>query len=198
MYHFKNIIIREITVSDAPEFFKLIKSGTLDFYRPTIQNICSTLEKVKERILFHKSIEPKLEIECFIYKKNSNSPIGIVSLQGIDYCNRIAELNFMMFIKPAGIYGLEAIVASLYLAFTKLKLDKIYFYVAENNRNFLNLLKKRGFKEEAVLKKEIVYENKRYDLYRFSIFPDDKNSPLWSNILKMIDFKEFEICPKKF
>ncbi len=197
MFQFGNIIIKEISIADAHILFKLIKNKKLEFYRPGIHNVCNTLEKLKERILLHQNIEPRLEIECFIYKKNSKEPIGIVSLQGIDYFNKTAELNFLMFIKPALKYGLEAIILSLYLAFNQLKLEKIYFYVAENNQIFLNLLKKRGFKEEAVLKKEIIFNNKRYNLHRFSIFPTDEYTNLWQKIIKLINFTEEKVCTIK-
>ncbi len=194
MYEYGNIILKEITEDDAETLFKLIKNGTLFFYRPGIHNICTSVDKVKERIYFHRNLEPRLEIECFIYKKAYTNPIGIVSLQGIDNYNKIAELNFMMFLKPAGIYALKAVVMALYLAFSELNLEKIYFYVSEFNKNFLTFLKKRGFKEEAILKKEIIYNNKRYDLYRFSIFPEDRESLFWQKILKLIKFRESDIC----
>ncbi|MBF0099462.1 MAG: GNAT family N-acetyltransferase [Desulfobacterales bacterium] len=176
-----------IQSSDVELMFTWLKNKLLFSYKPYLAYLCPTEQKLKEYIIFKNEIDPPIEIECLILTKPNKQPIGLVSLQSIDYYNKKAELSFVVI--QQGFYRLcfEVIWKAVSFSFNELHLEKLYFYVIGNNTRFLDSLKKRDWKPEAVLMKEILIDGQqRVDVYRFSIFPEDLNMSFWKDIKRCI------------
>lgn len=57
--------------------------------------------------------------------------------------------------------------------FDEYDLFKIYFDVYEYNSNVISLLQKREIQVEGIFKKQHIFLNNRYDVYRFALYPGD-------------------------
>ncbi len=183
----KYLYLRSVQPEDAQFLFNWIEEGILTSYKPYLKMLCPTPERLKERIAYITGISPRIEIEYFIHKYPEDPPVGLVSLQGIDYINLRAELSLVVRQRPALHLGLEAMWRAVEYAFFNLNIEKLVFLVMENNKDLLDILKRRSLEPEAVLRKEVrMPDGTRSDIYRFAIFPEDLNDPLWTAIKKVL------------
>jgi RimJ/RimL family protein N-acetyltransferase len=142
--------------------------------------MCPTVLELLERLSNLEQLSPPLEIEVLIEHSPTNTPIGLMSLSGIDYFNSKAEFS-IGFVRGLGTRCvLEAIHFAFEQAFAVLKLRKLIFYVAEGNSSALRLLSHSPVIQEGFLRQELQFASgATMDLYRFALFASDwENSSL--------------------
>lgn len=110
------------------------------------------------------------------YNKN---PIGLISLNEIDYKNKHTRWGYYIGEGEYRIYG-GIIPHYLYnYVFGTLGLMKINAEVLEGNDNVIKLNLLHGYREVGVLKKHIFKNDKFYDLYLLELTKED-----WENTIK--------------
>jgi len=72
-------------------------------------------------------------------------------------------------------HGAEAFCVFVSFLFKKFGLFKIYAEIYEYNRESLRIFEHAGFSKEGEFKKHRLYQGKRFDLIRYSIFRNDLN-----------------------
>lgn len=124
---------------------------------------------------YNEVSESEHNVTFAIIKKENNEHIGNISLQKIDWINRICELGIVMGEKKewGKGYGTEATILTIKHGFDKLNLRKIYLCVISKHTAAVKLYKEVGFVIEGTFIKEVLRDNREYDYYRMAIFRDD-------------------------
>lgn len=96
--------------------------------------------------------------------------VGNVGLKNINLENKKAEFYILIGDKDFRGRGLGFEATEKFLSLIKKKFDfhKIYLHVAESNLPAIKLYKKLGFKEEGILKDELLRESKFINLIRMA------------------------------
>lgn len=165
----ESFVLRHVTVADAPLIFKWLNVPGFHYYRPSFLQFCPTVHHVAKRILTLSAIKPPLEIEALAIKRTTSTPIGLISLSGIDRINQKAEFSFG-FVEGHGTRCLlDVIGTSLEGAFS-MDLHKLIFYVTAENTRMLQAMQRYGIRQEGLFKEELMPEkNRRLDIYRFAL-----------------------------
>ncbi len=106
-----------------------------------------------------------------IYTKDKLLHIGNIELDSINFVHKTAEYKVILDYKSTKLgFAHEASKVLIDHAFNKLNLHKIKLGVNVENLNAINLYKKLGFIEEAILKGELLKEGRRIDIMRMACF----------------------------
>lgn len=101
-------------------------------------------------------------IRCAITLQNDEKIIGLITLNNIDYINRVAVLHIMIDRtyqnKGAGSFAIKNI---LEYVFEDLNLNRIELEVLSDNARAIAVYKKNGFREEG-LRREACYKEGKY------------------------------------
>lgn len=109
----------------------------------------------------------------------NSKPIGLISLNDIDYKNKHTRWGYYIGEEEYRMYG-GIIPHYLYnYVFGTLKLNKINAEVLEGNDNVIKLNLLHGYREVGVFKRHIYKNNKFYDLYLLELTKED-----WQNAIK--------------
>lgn len=102
-------------------------------------------------------------IRLMVCLKESNKPIGMVTLADVNYINRSAHSHILIGDKAewGKGYGTIALQQLLTYAFEEMGLHRIEAMVLETNIGSVKMHKKCGYSEEGI-KREAVYKNGRY------------------------------------
>jgi len=132
------------TFSDAKEY---IKNSLFNFKNKTSYDFC---------ILFNDKL------------------IGTISLSEVNFKHKRARLSYLLNRNYWG-KGImtEAVLAILFFCFNKLKLQKIYTGVIQENLRSLRLLKKLKFKKEGINRRHFLINNKFYDEIILGLLKDE-------------------------
>ena len=129
--------------------------------------------KSKEDLLHYiSSIQnDKTAIVMAVIEKKSQSHIGNISLQEIDYISRQAEIAFLFGEKGFWNKGYATLCAKMMInhAFTELGLNRIYFGTAENNYGMQKVGEKIGFKKVGVRRSALYKAGEFYDIYDYDL-----------------------------
>lgn len=125
-------------------------------------------------------------IRCSIL--DDNQVVGLVSLTGIDYIHRNAEVHIMIGSadnrsRGVGTFALEQIV---YHAFYNLNLHRLELGVLADNKQAINLYEKVGFIEEGIRRKAVYKNGKYVDIIHYGLIIEDFIN---SSLSTTIDFK---------
>jgi len=98
-----------------------------------------------------------------IYNKLSQELIGDITVSSIDSKNHCAEIGITIGNKNYWGKGFctDSVKAVIEYCFNKLKLNKIYLDVWENNKRAIGCYLKRGFRKDGLLR-EHVFKDKKY------------------------------------
>ena len=110
-----------------------------------------------------------------IIEKSSNSHIGNVSLQDINFINRCAELAIIIGEKSfwgKGI-GREAVQLLMEHGFNSLNLNRIWSGTLETNIGFQKLALSMGMKHEGTRRKAIFKNGAYLDVFEYGILRDE-------------------------
>lgn len=125
--------------------------------------------KAKLEEMYMKNKENSHE-RLFILERNQER-LGFVALYFIDPIHRKAEFAIMIDPMHQGLgYAGEGTRLAIDYAFTVLNLNKLYLIVDEVNDKAKHIYKKKGFKEEAVLKEEYFVNGSYHDAVMMSMF----------------------------
>ncbi len=171
-----SIVVRPIEDNDMVLLHQWLKMPDFLFYRPYSNEISPTVMDLISRRHLLQKLSPTPEIEVLIEHRPTRTPIGVMALSGIDYCNRKAEFS-MGFIRGQGTRcTMEALHYGLEQAFSTLNLRKIFFYVAPDNQRALRFMKHWQFRQEGFLLEELLCNDRPLDLYRYAWLQSE-----WSN-----------------
>lgn len=112
-----------------------------------------------------KETEPK-SINFGIHDKDSSKLIGDIGINSIDLKNQHAEIGMTIGDKNywGKGYGTDTVRVILNYCFNKLKLNKVYLDVWEENKRAIGCYLKCGFKKDGVLREHVfrdgMYHNK--------------------------------------
>ena len=171
------IYLRPITLEDGPTIVKWRNA-------PSVSNHC--FNKMPITIQSNESFY-KANIETGKYKQfivqRIDEDFGVISyaiatvyLKDFDKVNKRCEL--CVFTSDDQEWNTEsqsmAIKQLLEKAFIEYEMHKVYTFVFAENKDEIELMKKSGLKEEAVLRKEAIDCNGNYvDILRMAIFFDE-------------------------
>lgn len=108
-----------------------------------------------------------------------NKPIGLISLNDIDYKNRHTRWGYYIGEEEYRIYGGIIPHYLYYYVFYTLGLSKINSEVLEGNENVIKLNLLHGYREVGVFSRHIYKNNRVYDLYLFELTKEN-----WEKTIK--------------
>lgn len=114
-------------------------------------------------------------IDFLIFDKESTNIVGEVVLNDINRKDRRCSLRIGIFNKSnfSKGYGTEAIILALNYGFGMFNLHKIYLDVLNFNDRGLHVYEKIGFIKEGVLREDIYFNHRYYDVIMMSILEDE-------------------------
>lgn len=144
------------------------------FYRPCLSDMCPNVSDLIERMNSIGQLTPPLEIEVLIEHRATQTPIGVMSLSGIDHFNRKAEFS-IGFVRGQGTRcTMEALHFGLEQAFSALNLRKIIFYVAAGNKRARQFMTHCRITEEGLLREELLLgSGETLDIHRYALLRSD-------------------------
>jgi len=180
----KYIIIRHIVPSDALLYHQWLQKTIFLAYKPYLRLLCPTSIQLMAYLAMQAQANPRTEFEVLVLQKNTQTPIGLLSLSGIDEFNQKAEFS-AGFVSGYGTRKVwEAIHAGIALSFAHFELHKLIAYVVSTNHQVLKMMQHYEFIHEGYFKEEIFVDDKqRIDLHRFALMRRDwKHSLLYQRL----------------
>ncbi len=168
-----------------------LESIDFSFYRPCLKEICPNIQNVVERMSTVSQLNPPLEMEVMVEHRPTQTPIGIMSLSGIDHFNRKAEFS-IGFVRGQGTRcTMEALHFGLEQAFFVLNLRKLAFYVAVGNVRAQRFMAHWHIAEEGLLREELLLSSgETLDLQRYALLRNDwKNSDLRNKLQHLVPLR---------
>lgn len=174
LYHGNSIVVRQALPGDMVLLHNWLKSPEFSFYRPCLGEMCMGVPDLVERMATIGQLTPPVEIEVLIEHRATQTPIGIMSLSGIDHFNRKAEFS-IGFVRGQGTRcTMEALHFGLEQAFSALNLRKLAFYIATGNDRAQRFMTHCHMTEEGLLREELLFASgKTLDLQRYALFRTD-------------------------
>lgn len=132
-----------------PEVTKYLEAGNFPMTKEHLIGYIDKMNESTEQVLFGICLDGKF--------------IGTITLNGINWINRVANLGIMIGEKGCwgkG-YGTEAVRLMVCYAFGRLNLQKAWAGVHALNQNSIKMFEKAGFFKEAALNQEL-YLNGQY------------------------------------
>ncbi len=165
----ERLILREITLNDAEDFFVLRKNKEAMKYidKPLHKSVSETQELIQKII---DDIKNNETIAWAISLKGNQKLIGTIGYHRIQKEHHRGEIGYM--ISPEywnkGLVS-EALVKVLEYGFTQMKFHSIEGVINPNNLISAKLLKKFGFIKEAYFKENYFFEGKFLDTEIYSL-----------------------------
>ncbi len=130
----------------------------------------------EEHQMWYKSLKDREDIKVWVVYVDT-MPIGVVDLIHLDYKNKITDWGFYIGNKKFKGKGLGKVILYnlMKYVFEKMNLHKMHTVVLENNTVAIYLYRKMGFKEEGILRKHLLRDNKYNDLFIMGILNDEWN-----------------------
>jgi UDP-4-amino-4,6-dideoxy-N-acetyl-beta-L-altrosamine N-acetyltransferase len=118
-----------------------------------------------EHINYIKKIKTDKKKKVFCVLKDKIEPVGVVSINDIDYLNKKTDWAF--YLTSNEHTGLGAVLEYYIInfIFSKLEIEKLNCEVIETNKTVVELHKKFFFDEEGVRKENIIKNNRRINVY---------------------------------
>ncbi|MEK7149888.1 MAG: GNAT family N-acetyltransferase [Patescibacteria group bacterium] len=165
----EKIKLRNLKKSDWESIFKHANNRKISKYTD-IPHPFTILEIKKYIRKSTKEFKTKKSFHFGIDLLDNEEIIGVVSLTGLDWKNKSAELEFWLSPKywSKGIAS-DSLITILLFAFKELKLNRIYSKVLPENIASIKFLKNNNFIYEGTLRKSLFERGKFNDIYIFSI-----------------------------
>lgn len=169
----EKVYLKVLDKKYADEYLKLtydmdpesrLFTGTHTFFNVTqIENYLEDISTDNSRIDF------------LIFDKESTSIVGEVVLNDINRKDRRCNLRIGIFNKNnfSKGYGTEAIILALNYGFGMFNLHKIYLDVLNFNDRGVHVYEKIGFIKEGVLREDIYFNHRYYDVIMMSILENE-------------------------
>jgi UDP-4-amino-4,6-dideoxy-N-acetyl-beta-L-altrosamine N-acetyltransferase len=101
----------------------------------------------------------------FCVLKNKIEPVGVVSINSIDYLHRKTDWAFYLTSNERTGLGAVLEYYIINFIFSKLEMEKVNCEVIETNNTVVELHKKFFFEEEGIRKENIIKNNRRINVY---------------------------------
>lgn len=167
----KNIKLRTINKGDTDIILKWRNSkAVVDNFidrRPVTKDIHLNWYKTK--------IQTGKVVQFIAYDQLNKKNFASTYLKDIDKTHKKAEFGIFIGEDEYRSKGFGKIITkqTLNFGFKKLKLNKIYARVLTYNSPSYNMFKNLGFKQDALLREDVIIKNKKYDVYIMSILKSD-------------------------
>ncbi|MGV9206301.1 MAG: GNAT family N-acetyltransferase [Promethearchaeia archaeon] len=168
----KDFYLRKISQKDAQFFLeslqesntvKYLSLGPLKNLKKTHNLIRGYLYQWEKHKQFNYIIEKRIDNEQYV-------KLGSTSLWNISWNHKRADIGIWLNLSHQNKgYGKKAIDLLKIIAFIHLKLHRLQAYVANPNKNSLNLFKRCNFTEEAILHDYLFFNNQFHDATLFSL-----------------------------
>ncbi len=138
-----------------------------------------------EKKYFETMYESPNEIPLAIVLREGNQHIGSIALHKIDWKNRFATTGMLLGGKDfwGKGYGSRAKILLLHYAFAELNLQRIKSRVYSFNERSQNALKKCGYVQEGVSRREFYRDGKYHDVLEFGLLREEFE-PVWQKYLE--------------
>lgn len=127
-----------------------------------------------EQMLLEKIESP--EKVCYVViDKQTNQPVGAITLKGIDQDNGVIEIsniNFTDRLKRTRM-STEAHYLLASYVFDELKYRRYVCKCDALHENFIRTAKRLGFTHEGIFRKAMIYKNRLRDIYCFSMLEEE-------------------------
>jgi len=169
----ERLILREMTLADAVAFFQIRGNEKAMKYldRPLATTVLDAIALIEKRVAMEIS---QTGLGWAITLKTTGEMIGDMGFYRLDGENYKSEIGYIF--KPdfwlKG-YGTEALKAVLKFGFEILKLNKIEADINPENLASIQLVLKSGFKKEAHLRENLLFEGKFLDSLIFGLLKEE-------------------------
>ena len=164
----KNIYLRKVLLSDANlNYLRWLKDKDVNQFIET-RHQKHTVNQIKKYILNCRSNN---SIHMAICINKNNKHIGNIKIGPINLFHKTADISYFLGEKKewGKGYATEAVKLAVKYSFKKLNLAKCSAGVYGQNLKSSKVLKKSGFKKEAILKSEVELNFKRDDRIIYAI-----------------------------
>ena len=146
-----------------------------------------TIITLEEHTTWLKSLETTNRTYVYIAYKD-NLPIGLVSINNINYTHQHADWAFYLNPNFLSTKGLGTLMEFHFLnyVFNNFEIEKLNCEVLEINPSVIKLHKKFGFTEEGIRRKNIIKEGKRINVYLLGILKEEWNQ-IKTKFIKIIE-----------
>lgn len=161
-----SIVLKEIEESDIKILHSWRNDKIFTGFCSTRRNLVSMEEFTVE---LKNDFAVDRHLQCIIRKVNE--PIGTIYAYNLNRTDGFIFFTIYLLEKyeKSG-YGVEAVTMFMLYLFNNLPLHKIYADVYSYNIHSIKILRKSNFIEEGKFVGHRLYQEKRYDLIRFSFF----------------------------
>ena len=127
------------------------------------------LKKWREKRDDHNSIG------FVIVLKEKDRPVGVTSLERIDWVGRMATFYIAIAEKQywSGGFGSEATSMMIDYTFATLNLNRLQLHVSVENERAVKVYERLGFKVEGTLKQAMFHNNRYIDFHLMAILRDE-------------------------
>lgn len=166
----KRIKIRKHRISDATDIFLNIKDKEISKWTCSIPYPYPEKEAIDFIKRAHKKYTKKQEFNFAIALVRTDSVIGGIGLRNIDFDNKSAEVGYWIGKKFWGKgYTSEALMLALDFAFRKVKLNRVWAKVFEQNKASVKVLQNCNFTKEALMRQSKFRYSKWHNEFIYSI-----------------------------
>ncbi len=166
----RRLTLRTILPSDAESIFAMRSDTAVNRFiaRDSMFSSDSAVTLVEKT---SEAFNSKRGIGWAGVLRDQKSIIGTCGFNSIDYPNLRAEIGGEMAANYWGKYlAIEATSAIVQFGFDQMQLHSIEAKVNPNNRGAIHLLKQLGFKQEALFKDRIYFNNAYQDMAVYTVF----------------------------
>ncbi|KPU46381.1 spermidine N(1)-acetyltransferase [Oxobacter pfennigii] len=139
------------------------------------ENIYSVSKTALQGLI--KQIYSEKNAKHFLIETEDEIPIGLGSLNDIDWINGTAEIRVVLYAKNCwgrG-YGYDCVKTLTEYAMYELNLNTIYVKLIEENERAIKCFQKAGYEAEGKLMKRVIKENKYKNIISMSIYKKGNN-----------------------
>ena len=169
MKNFKKITLRKLNLSKDISNKYLNWMNDLEIHKYTEQRF-TTHTKAKIRKFVKEKNKSKNEslYGIFIKRNNSNTHIGNIKLGPINFVHKIGQISYFIGDKELWGKGYTTLaIKEIIKIAKKMGLKKLKAGLYQMNIGSKKVLEKNNFKLEGIMKSEIIYKGKRYNIYWF-------------------------------
>lgn len=133
----------------------------------------SRLELLEE--YYSQVIRSSTDIELMVIDKKTEKPIGVTSLNSINWIGHTAEFRIMIGEKDfwSKGYGTEVARLMLFYAFDRLNMHRVWLGVNAGQKGGIESYKKAGFAQEGILRQAQYRNSRYYDIIQFGILREE-------------------------
>ncbi len=165
----RRISLHQLTEDNLPLLFKWRNSSSF-LNTLTARKELSTLDEFKTELKRDFSTDRHLQFVIFANGKC----VGTIYSYSLNKIDKYCFLSVYTDDNLQGIgYGIEATIAFCKYLFFDFQVFKIYFDIYEYNKKLISTLKKRNISIEGQLKKQHIFNGRRFDVLRFAIYRSD-------------------------